>query len=287
MTDSARPKISIITAVRNGVDHIAGCIQNVIDQHCPGAEHVIVDGASKDGTVDVIRSYAAQHPSIRWISEPDRSQSDAFNKAIAMARAEVMGILNVDDFYEPGVLNRIVEIFADKPVPTFVAGNCNILDEHGRLIRTDKPSNLSLTDMLIGMAGHPVNPAAYFYHTALHKMVGGYKVDELQAEDLDFLFRAFRVSNSIYFDELWGNWRFYPGTITYENEAAGKIPAIIESVRQRHIDRLPFLHRRAVLLARKMCRFRWGRSVYYHAKKPGEGFSKTLKVLSSFARPSR
>jgi glycosyltransferase involved in cell wall biosynthesis len=278
--------ISIITAVRNGADHIAGCIQNVLDQQCDQAEHVIVDGASTDGTVDIIRSYAAQHPSIRWISERDRSQSDAFNKAIAMAKGEVMGILNADDFYEPGVLNRIVQIFADKPVPTFVAGNCNILDEHDRLVRTAKPSNLNLTDLLVGMAPHPVNPAAYFYHTELHKMVGGYKVDELQAEDLDFLFRAFRVSNSLYFDELWGNWRFYPGTITYENEVAGKIPAIIESVRLRHIRRLPPLRRASTLLLHRVCKYRWGRSVYYHAQHPIEGWTKTVNLGRSLLAPS-
>jgi glycosyltransferase involved in cell wall biosynthesis len=273
--------ISVITAVRNGVDHIEGCIQNVLDQQCPDAEHVIVDGASTDGTVDIVRSYADRHPSIRWISERDRSQSDAFNKAIAMARGEVMGILNVDDFYEPGVLNRVSKIFINQPVPTFVVGNCNILDENGKLIRTDKPSNLRLTDLLLGMAGHPVNPAAYFYHRRLHDIVGGYKVDELQAEDLDFLFRAFRVSHALYFDELWGNWRFYPGTITYENEAAGKIPGIIESVRERHRQRLPFPHRMLVRILRPVCRTRAGRSVYYHARHPAEGLDKTVKFVRS------
>jgi glycosyltransferase involved in cell wall biosynthesis len=95
--------ISIITPVYNGEEFIESCIKVVIDQACPEVEHIIVDGGSTDQTVDIIKQYAKQYPHIRWISEKDRGQSDAINKGIAMAKGEILSILNVDDYYEPNV----------------------------------------------------------------------------------------------------------------------------------------------------------------------------------------
>jgi glycosyltransferase involved in cell wall biosynthesis len=87
-----------MTPVYNGQRFIEFCIKNVIDQHCSHAEHIIVDGGSTDGTVEIIKSYAEKYPHIRWISEKDNGQSDAMNKGISMAKGEILGVLNVDDF---------------------------------------------------------------------------------------------------------------------------------------------------------------------------------------------
>ena len=103
--------ISVITPVYNGEQFIESCIKVVIDQACPGVEHIILDGDSTDRTVEIIKWYADQYPHILWVSEKDEGQSDAMNKGIAMAKGEIIGILNVDDFYEPNVLNRVSEIF--------------------------------------------------------------------------------------------------------------------------------------------------------------------------------
>jgi glycosyltransferase involved in cell wall biosynthesis len=84
----AMPTVSIITPVYNGEKFISGCIESVAAQNCAGVEHIIVDGGSSDRTVHIVREKAAAHPHLRWISEPDRGQSDALNKGIGMARAE-------------------------------------------------------------------------------------------------------------------------------------------------------------------------------------------------------
>ena len=83
--------ISVITPSYNGERFIENCIKNVIEQKCPEVEHVIVDGGSTDGTVDIIRHHAENYSHIRWISEPDQGQSDAMNKGIAMARGDILG----------------------------------------------------------------------------------------------------------------------------------------------------------------------------------------------------
>src|SRR5215510_8009297 len=103
-----RPQLSIITPVFNGIGFIEFCIINVIEQECREAEHIIIDGGSTDGTLEIIRKYAEQHEHIRWVSEPDRGQSDAMNKGIAVATGKLVGCLNVDDYYEEGVLCEVL-----------------------------------------------------------------------------------------------------------------------------------------------------------------------------------
>ena len=77
------PEISIITPCYNAVRHLRDAIESVRRQDGVRIEHIVVDAASKDGTVEILREY----PHVRWISEPDQGQSDAFNKGLAMARA--------------------------------------------------------------------------------------------------------------------------------------------------------------------------------------------------------
>ncbi len=114
--------ISVITPVYNGEKFIESCIQVVIDQNCPNVEHIImdVDGGSTDRTVEIIKKYAEKYPYIRWISEKDKGQSDAMNRGIAMAKGEILAILNVDDYYEPNVLNQISKIFETLPEPSLL-----------------------------------------------------------------------------------------------------------------------------------------------------------------------
>ncbi|MBC1223535.1 glycosyltransferase family 2 protein, partial [Nostoc sp. UCD120] len=191
--------ISIITPVYNGEKFIDSCLQVVIDQNCLEVEHIIVDGGSSDKTVDIIKDKANQYPHIRWISEKDKGQSDAMNKGIAMAQGEIIGVLNVDDFYEVNLLNRICEIFQTLPEPSFIVGNCNIINQKEQLIFINKPSQLRTIDLLLGRrlnddkmidASFPVNPSAYFYHKSLHQKIGLYKVEDHYSMDIDFLLKA-------------------------------------------------------------------------------------------------
>ena len=99
-------KISIITVVRNGAATLPDCITSVLAQAYPDLEYIVVDGASTDGTADVIRSFGSKIA--RVISEPDRGPYDAMNKGIAAATGEVVGILNADDLYaHPDVLANV------------------------------------------------------------------------------------------------------------------------------------------------------------------------------------
>lgn len=93
-------KISVVTATFNSGSTLRDTIESVLGQSCPDVEHIIVDGGSKDDTLEIIREYEERYCGrLRWISEPDKGIYDAMNKGIRMATGDVVGILNSDDFY--------------------------------------------------------------------------------------------------------------------------------------------------------------------------------------------
>lgn len=217
--------LSIVTPVYNSVTFIEQCIATVLKQDCRDMEHIIVDGGSTDGTVDIIKKYAESYHHIRWVSEKDKGQSDALNKGINMARGKAIGILNVDDFYEPNVLKRVSTLFVSLPEPTLLVGNCNVLTVNDRLLHTTRVEKLDLSILLnywrdTGVQW-PVNPSAYFYHKSLHQLIGPYKVEEDYAMDLDFLIHAVQSANIVCVNEVWGNFRYIEGTKTFMEIQAG------------------------------------------------------------------
>lgn len=215
--------LSVITPVFNGVRFIEFCIRSVIGQNCPDVEHIIIDGGSTDGTIDIIRRYADEYAHIRWISEKDKGQSDAMNKGIGMASGEILGILNVDDYYEPGVLCEVIEMFKDLPEPALLVGNCNVWDDDDKLLSINKPSKICFLLLLMHyIRAFPANPAAYFYHKSLHEKIGLYDVEEHFGMDVHFIFRAVQAAHVQYVDRLWGNYRYLADTKTYRDVESGK-----------------------------------------------------------------
>ena len=228
--------ISVITPVYNGRRFIDACIANVLDQDCPGLEHVLVDGGSTDGTVEVIRARASRSSHIRWISRPDRGQSDAMNAGLAMAAGEILGFLNADDFYEPGALRFVLDRFAALPAPSLLVGNCIVRGDGDRVLWINRPRHLAARRLLVGDESRypfPVNPSAYFYHKSLHALVGDYDLGERYAMDIDFILKAVRRAHTVYVDRALGNYRYIEGTKTFENPDS-----------QRSFDRLLREHRR-------------------------------------------
>ncbi|BBO82745.1 hypothetical protein DSCO28_33110 [Desulfosarcina ovata subsp. sediminis] len=242
--------ISIITPVRNGEKHIETCVQNVIEQDCPTIEHIVVDGGSDDGTIEIVKIYAAKHNHLRYISENDNGQSNAMNKGIAMARGDIIGILNVDDFYEPDTLCRIEYLFRNKKKPAMIVGNCNVWDDSGSLLYVNRPERLRIEDLLLGwrVNPHPVNPTAYFYHKDLHKIIGPYDEDEHFAMDLDFIFRAVQKAHTTYFNEVWGNYRLIEGTKTVSDQKKGESALRAQRLRGKYQRQLPVFKQANVFL---------------------------------------
>ncbi len=129
-------KLSIITPSFNQAGFLDRTIDSVLTQKAPfELEHIVIDGGSTDGTVELLQRRAAADGRLRWVSEPDDGQADALNKGVAMAGGEVIGWLNSDDLYKPGSLARVAETFAADAGCRWLYGKVDIIDAEDREIR--------------------------------------------------------------------------------------------------------------------------------------------------------
>ncbi len=142
--------VSVITPSYNQAQYIRQTIESVLAQDYPYIEHIVVDGASTDGTVEILREYGAKYPDrFRWISEKDKGQSDAFNKGLSMARGELIGWQNSDDYYLPRAISALVEGHRGDDV-TVVFGDCDVVDERGRYLSRCTAPAYTLSDIVRG-----------------------------------------------------------------------------------------------------------------------------------------
>ncbi len=118
-------KISIVTPSFNQAEYLEECLLSVKKQDYPNVEHLVVDGGSSDGSVEILREYAAKPgwSHLHWVSEPDRGQSDALNKGFQRAQGDVIGWLNSDDFYLKGCFKYVADAFQREPRPDVVYGD--------------------------------------------------------------------------------------------------------------------------------------------------------------------
>ncbi len=130
-------RVSVITAVRNGERTLEQTILSVLHQTFANVEYIIVDGASTDGTLDLIAKYDYQiksgdFPNISfcYISEPDKGVYDAWNKALKLATGEWICFLGSDDLLLPNAISNYMELITANPNSNFVSSKVEYVDEH-------------------------------------------------------------------------------------------------------------------------------------------------------------
>jgi len=124
------PFISVVTPSFNSATTIRETIESVATQDHKNWEHIVVDGGSTDGTVDILRS----HSHLIWTSEKDEGHYDAMNKGILRAKGEAVVILNADDYFRPRALRQVAEALASHSEWDAVFGDVVFVDEQGRKI---------------------------------------------------------------------------------------------------------------------------------------------------------
>jgi glycosyltransferase involved in cell wall biosynthesis len=181
-------KISVVTAVRNGARAIPPTLASVASQTHPDVEHVVVDGASTDATLEVVRAQGTHVA--RLISERDSGVYDAFNKGWRLATGDVVGYLNAADVYtSPDVLARVAAAFAQGDVDA-VYGDVLIVDEDTgtRVLRKYGSGRFSPARLAYGfMPAHPT----LFVRRELYEALGGYDPTYRIAGDFELCVRLF------------------------------------------------------------------------------------------------
>lgn len=125
--------ISIITPSYNQSEYISKNIQSVLFQADDNIEHIIVDGGSDDGTLDILKNYEDSYD-LRWVSEPDRGQTHALNKGLQMADGNWIGWQNSDDFYQPDAFDIFRQTLEKNPEADAIYGDVIIVNEEGKKV---------------------------------------------------------------------------------------------------------------------------------------------------------
>lgn len=129
--------VSVITPSLNPGGWLERCLDSVASQTYPDIEHIVVDGASTDGTVEFLRSRG-----VRFISEPDSGQSNALNKGFQLARGDVLGWVNADDALLPDAVERVVEALSRNRSAGWVYGRCRLQRDGRRLVALPPPRRI-------------------------------------------------------------------------------------------------------------------------------------------------
>jgi len=183
-------KVSVITAVFNRVASISCAIDSVKNQDYPLVEHVIVDGGSTDGTLDVIKQYSSLN--IRVISEPDNGIYDALNKGFYLSSGEIIAIVHSDDYLvSPSVLSTVASAFEDISVDG-VYGDLEYVsnDDSCRIVRYWRAGEYH--PELLRYGWMPPHPTLFLRRKVIEKF-GGYNTDFRISADYDAMLRYLRI----------------------------------------------------------------------------------------------
>ncbi len=196
MSPPARPVFSIVTPCLNAVATIEKSLDSVRSQGHVDVEHIVIDGGSTDGTLELL----AGRPDVIVVSEPDDGLSDAVNKGIALARGELVGWLNADDWYLPGAFDAVSRASAgDDPTAPWVTGQCVIVDGDGTEIRhaISRYKNFWLRHYTFGryLTHNFLCCPATFIRLEAYREAGEYRVDQRYSMDYDMFLRVARLGD--------------------------------------------------------------------------------------------
>ena len=185
-------KVSIITVAFNSAATIAHCMQSVLDQSYSNIEYIVVDGLSKDNTLNIVREFEPLFAGkMRWISENDNGIYDAMNKGLHMATGDVVGILNSDDFFtDNDVIEKVAQAFTDDKIDA-VYGDVHFVRETNlsRCVRYYSSAGFRPWWLRFGIM--PAHPSFYARKEVFQK-AGLYKTDYKIGGDFEMMVRLFK-----------------------------------------------------------------------------------------------
>lgn len=197
--------VSIVTPSFNQDRYLEETIQSVLSQDYPHIEYMVIDGSSTDTTVNVIKRH--EHKLAWWISERDQGQTDAINKGFGRARGNILAWINSDDTYEPGAVTAAVKYLQDHPEIGMVYGDCNYINESGKVIGK---FNSAQTDYRLLRQGYTHIPQqTTFFRANLWKQVGPLDPSFYFAMDYDLWTRIAARAPIQYVPQTWANFRLH------------------------------------------------------------------------------
>jgi len=188
------PAVSVITVVRNDQAHVVSTIQSVLSQTYANVEYVIIDGASTDGTLDILKHYNDRID--YWVSEPDNGISDAFNKGLSLSSGDWIIFLNsADTFSKPDTLARMTAYFDKSRIITGFAWTGRSLLPKRKL---ENSESLPVRSMIAHQAS--------IVHRSIFRTYGAFDTQFSIRMDYDFWLRVLRHEFFFFSDEVFVNF---------------------------------------------------------------------------------
>lgn len=233
------PLISIITPSYNRARMIRDAIECVIAQNYPSIEHIIIDGGSNDGTLNLLKQYSH----LKILTEPDNGMYDALNKGLGIANGEIVGFLNTDDFYAEGALIQAINLLTESQADA-VAGRADFIFENGDQTTVNLRKSVLLSQQTFWREITYGEPAfnAWFFHQHVFDTIGKFDTNYQIAGDRDFLIRfALSKLKHIPLDKVVYHYRAHNDSLSMTQNLIGFSQIAEENLRlaDQYMDALP------------------------------------------------
>ncbi len=225
------PLVSIITPSYNRSRFIRETVVSVLQQDYPFIEHIVVDGGSTDGTVEILQQYSQHGDRFRYVSEPDRGQSHAINKGLAMSRGEIIGWLNSDDTYLPGAIRKAVRALLQHPHWAMVHGLAYVTDE-----RSQRRSAYSVepVDYQKLFHGCRICQPTAFIRKDVFQQLGGVDESLHFCMDYDLWIRIAKRHTIGFLDEYLATARVHPSAKSVTHWKSIGLPEILQTISKHY-----------------------------------------------------
>lgn len=200
-------RLSIVVPSFNHGRFIAATLDSILQQTLPPHEVIVVDGASTDDTVEILKAYAARHPQLSWISEKDKGPADAVNKGLARVTGDWIGICSSDDLYKPGVFDLVAATSTVYTDCGFIYGDVQGMTVDGKPLGASSFPEFSWP-AYFGIAA-TLHQGSIFFSAALARAVGGWN-PAYYGCDLDYWMRLVFRTRAVKIPRVLSDWRVYP-----------------------------------------------------------------------------
>lgn len=259
---AALPTISLVTPVRNGAKYVEQTFRSVAAQEYDNLEYVVVDGASTDGTQDVIRRH--EGTVTRWSSEPDCGMYDAINKGFALTTGDFMGWLSGTDMLHRGALQTVASVFESLPEVAWITGIPTFFNESGSTIHIDPLPRWSRARFLAG-ANQSIQQESTFWRRSLWEAAGGHvDASRRNGSDFELWLRFFRWAQLHTVVALIGGYRLHGDSLGVTGVA--DVRETHRRALERELRDIPYgsLLRPLHALERRATRSDLGRRLWHH-----------------------
>ncbi len=231
LSDQKSLRITIVTPTYNSVRTVRDTIESVLVQDYPNLEHIVMDGGSTDGTLDIL----AEYPHLTWESEKDEGHYHAMQKGAELATGDVLAILNSDDCYRPGTLHKVAAAFGAHPEWDALFGDIQFVDSEGNSIYRREEAKYDYDVLRFGVDSLVIDQTLFYRREVFHRM-GGLRYKKFRnCCDYDMILRLGKSDCQVgHVNAIFTNYRIHDFGQTADKRIVENMRREVRLIRDEH-----------------------------------------------------